>query len=96
MAHIVAALSLHMTHIAAALIYFPGTRSLHIHIVAALSYSELTNDIHRSCSELLPSYRELIYYAHSSCSELLPSFSELKNETHVLLSGYSELKHLID
>ena len=46
-----------MTHVIAALNYFPATLSW--------------NMTHRSCSELLPSYSELKYSAHCSCSKRL-------------------------
>ena len=73
-----------MTHVIAALSYFPVT----------LSWNKNT---HRSYSELLPSYSELKHDTHRSYSELLPSCSELKHDTHrsysELLPSYSELKH---
>ena len=58
-----------MTHVIAALSYFPVT----------LSWNRNT---HRSYSELLPSYSELKHDTHRSYSELLPSYSELKHDTH--------------
>ena len=73
-----------MTHVIAALSYFPVT----------LSWNKNT---HRSYSELLPSYSELKHDTHHSYSELLPSYSELKRDTHLsysaLLPSYSELKY---
>ena len=76
-----------MTHVIAALSYFPVTlswnRNTHRSYSELLpSYSELKHDTHRSYSELLPSYSELKHDTHRSCSELLPSYSELKYNTH--------------
>ena len=91
-----------MTHVIAALSYFPVTlswnRNTHRSYSELLpSYSELKHDTHRSYSELLPSYSELKQDTHRSYSELLPSYSELKHDTHrsysELLPSCSELKH---
>ena len=89
-----------MTHVIAALSYFPVTlswnRNTHCSYSELLpSYSELKHDTHCSYSELPPSYSELKRDTHRSYSELPPSYSELKHDTHhscfELLPSYSEL-----
>ena len=67
-----------MTHVIAALSYFPVTLSWNKNTYRSYSgllssYSELEHDTHHSYSELLPSCSELKQDKHRSCCELLPS-----------------------
>ena len=67
-----------MTHVIAALSYFPVPLSWNKNTYRSYSgllssYSELKHDTHHSYSELLPSCSELKQDKHRSCCELLPS-----------------------